>query len=226
MPRGWFHMIFMPRSRKINKIMSFYVKCHSQSGSGTRNAKKPLRGFQGRDKNGLHESFKMSPHLICLNWNLNFHNTSRPDPEAGHKRDLRCQPRPIKWGLISQLSFRAFSWHPWKQSRGFFILPWSTAVVIYHGFNLSEGKGLGPYIQSGQIQGRQQLTSPTLTELGYFCGKSETYGFFCISSSPAGLWPGRKKKLRKSWPGFFFCLVSLKNPDKCERTINWKIPPR
>ena len=30
--------------------------------------------------------------------------------------------------------------------------------------------------QSRQIQGRQQLTSPTLTEPGYFCGKSETYG--------------------------------------------------
>ena len=55
------------------------------------------------------------------------------------------------------------------------ILPWSTAVVICLGFNLSEGKGLGPYIQSGQIQGRQQLTSPTLAEPGYFCGKSETY---------------------------------------------------
>ena len=39
---------------------------HSQSGRGTRNAKKPLKGFQGCDKNGLNESFKMSPHLICL----------------------------------------------------------------------------------------------------------------------------------------------------------------
>ena len=36
----------------------------------------------------------------------------RLDSEAGHKRDLRCQPRPIKWGLISQLSLRRFSWHP------------------------------------------------------------------------------------------------------------------
>ena len=98
------------------KSKSFY----SQSGRGTRNAKKPLKGFQGCDKNGLNESFKMSPHLICLSWHFNFHITSRPDPEAGHKRDLGCQPRPIKWGLISQLSFRAFSWHPWKQLRGFF----------------------------------------------------------------------------------------------------------
>ena len=56
------------------------------------------------------------------------------------------------------------------------ILPWSTAVVIYHGFNLSEGMGLGPYLQSGQIQGRQQLTSPTLAEPRHFFGKSETYG--------------------------------------------------
>ena len=39
---------------------------NSQSGTGTRNAKKPLTGFQGWDKNGLKESFKMSPHLICL----------------------------------------------------------------------------------------------------------------------------------------------------------------
>ena len=92
----------------------------AQSGRGTRNAKKPLKGFQGCDKNGLNESFKMSPHLICLSWHFNFHIISRPDPEAGHKRDLGCQPRPIKWGLISQLSLRAISWHPWKPLRGFF----------------------------------------------------------------------------------------------------------
>ena len=55
------------------------------------------------------------------------------------------------------------------------ILPWSTAVVIYHGFNLSEGVGLGPLLQSGQIQGRQQLTLPKVAEQGHFCGKSETY---------------------------------------------------
>ena len=48
-------------------------------------------------------------------------------------------------------------------------------MVIYHGFNLSEGVGLGPLLQSGQIQGRQQLTSPKVAEPGYFCGKSETY---------------------------------------------------
>ena len=73
--------------------------------------KKILKDSWWCDKNGLNESFKMSPHLICLTWHFNFHIISRPYPEAGHKRDLGCQPRPIKWGLISQLSFRAFSWH-------------------------------------------------------------------------------------------------------------------
>ena len=58
-------------------------------------------------------------------------------------------------------------------------------MVICLGFNLSEGKGLGPYIQSGQIQGRQQLTSPTLAEPGYFCGKSETYGIRAVSGVSA-----------------------------------------
>ena len=48
-------------------------------------------------------------------------------------------------------------------------------MVICLGFNLSEGKGLGPYIQSGQIQGRQQLTPPKVARPGYFCSKSETY---------------------------------------------------
>ena len=37
---------------------------------------------------------------MCLSWHLKFHITSRPDPEAGHKRDLRPQLRHIKWGLI------------------------------------------------------------------------------------------------------------------------------
>ena len=58
--------------------------------------------------------------MICLSWHFNFHIISRPDPEAGHKRDLVCQPRPIKWGLITQLSLRVFSFQPWKQLRGFF----------------------------------------------------------------------------------------------------------
>ena len=48
-------------------------------------------------------------------------------------------------------------------------------MVIYHGFNLCEGVGLGPLLQSGQIQGRQQLTSLKVAGPGYFCGKSETY---------------------------------------------------
>ena len=92
----------------------------AQSGRGTRNAKKPLKGFQGWDKNGPDESFKMSPHLICLSWHFNFHIISRPDPEAGHKRDLGCQPRHIKWGLISKLSMSPFSRHPQNRLRGFF----------------------------------------------------------------------------------------------------------
>ena len=73
--------------------------------------KKILKDSGWCDKNGLNESFKMSPHLICLNWGINFHITSRPDPEAGHKRDLRPQLRHIKWGLILKLSMRLFSWH-------------------------------------------------------------------------------------------------------------------
>ena len=98
-----------------------------KSGRGTRNTLKPLKGIQGCNKNGLNESFKMSPHLICLSWHFNFHIISRPDPEAGHKRDLGCQPRHIKWGLILQLSLRALSWHPWKPLRGFFCISSSPA---------------------------------------------------------------------------------------------------
>ena len=62
----------------------------------------------------------MSPHLICLSWLSNFHIISRPDPEAGHKRDLRCQLRHIKWGLISKLSSRPFLSHHPEPLRGFF----------------------------------------------------------------------------------------------------------
>ena len=69
----------------------------------------------------------MSPHLICLSWHFNFHIISRPDPEAGHKRDLGCQPVHIKWGLILQFSLRVFSWHPWKPVRGFFCISSSPA---------------------------------------------------------------------------------------------------
>ena len=82
--------------------------------------KKILKDSRWCDKNGLYESFKMSPHLICLNWGINFHITSRPDPEAGHKRDLRPQLRHIKWGLILKLSMRLFSWHSPKSLRIFF----------------------------------------------------------------------------------------------------------
>ena len=91
---------------------------------------KLLKGSGWCDKNGLDESFKLSPHLMRLSWFSDFHIISRPDPEAGHKRDLGCQPRPIKWGLISQLSFRAVSWHPWKQLRGFFCILSSPAGLF------------------------------------------------------------------------------------------------
>ena len=92
----------------------------TQSGRGTRNAEKPLRGFQGCDKNDLNESFKMSPHLTCLKRGINFHIISRPDPEAGHKIYLRCQLRHIKWGLILMLLFRPFLAHHPESLRIFF----------------------------------------------------------------------------------------------------------
>ena len=92
------------------------------------------------------------------------------------------------------------------------ILPWSTAVVICLGFNLSEGKGLGPYIQSGQIQGRQQLTSPTLAEPRHFFGKSETYaldrnfsdknnkpGFPVLFFRKSQLWPQNRHFWRPNY---------------------------
>ena len=82
--------------------------------------KKILKDSRWGYKNGLNESFKMSPHLICLNWRFNFHITSRPDPEAGHKRDLWPQLRHIKWGLILKLSMRLFSRHSPKSLRRFF----------------------------------------------------------------------------------------------------------
>ena len=90
--------------------------------------KKILKDSRWCDKNGLNESFKMSPHLICLNWGINFHITSRPDPEAGHKRDLRPQLRHIKWGLILKLSMRLFSWHSPKSLRIFSISSLSAAL--------------------------------------------------------------------------------------------------
>ena len=89
------------------------------------------------DKNGTNESFKMSPHLTCLSWNFNFHITSRPDPEAGQKRDLGCQLRHIKWGLILKLSMRLLSWHSPKSLRisfhfEFLSRPVPTIEMWYH----------------------------------------------------------------------------------------------
>ena len=100
---------------------SFFKNCSTCTArQGDRKWKKLLKVSGWCDKNGLDESFKMSPHLICLSWLSNFHIISRPDPEAGHKRDLRCQLRHIKWGLISKLSMNLFSWHPPKSWRSFF----------------------------------------------------------------------------------------------------------
>ena len=41
---------------------------------------------------------------------------------AGHKKELKCQPRPFMWGLISKISQRPFSWHPKKWWRFLFFL--------------------------------------------------------------------------------------------------------
>ena len=76
--------------------------------------KKLLKVSGWCDKNGLNESFKMSPHLICLSWLYNSQIIFRPDPEAGHKRVLDPHSRHIKWGLISKLWMRAFSWQSWN----------------------------------------------------------------------------------------------------------------
>ena len=45
---------------------------------------------------------------------ISWQTTSRPDSEASHNRDLRCQHRHIKCRLNSKLSMRLFSWHPPK----------------------------------------------------------------------------------------------------------------
>ena len=38
---------------------------------------------------------------------------SRLDPKAGRRGILTLTKRRVKWGLISKLLMRAFSWHPW-----------------------------------------------------------------------------------------------------------------
>ena len=67
----------------------------------------------------------MSAYLICLtwSWHFNFHITTRHDPEAGHKRDIRCQLRHIKWVLILKLSMRPSSRHSPNPSEFFFPFP-------------------------------------------------------------------------------------------------------
>ena len=51
----------------------------SQSGRGTRNAKKSLNGFQGCHEKALIESFKMSPHLLGLTCPFPFMASHSPD---------------------------------------------------------------------------------------------------------------------------------------------------
>ena len=74
-----------------------FASCTSSTGrQGDMKWKKILKDSGRCDKNGLNESFKMSPHLTCFKWGINFHITSRLDPEAVNERDFRCQLRHIK----------------------------------------------------------------------------------------------------------------------------------
>ena len=81
--------------------------------------KKILKDFGECHENSLIESFKMSPHLICLSWGLR----SLLWPASGSGLDviwkLIPQLRHIKWGLILKLSLRPFLSHPWKALRFF-----------------------------------------------------------------------------------------------------------
>ena len=65
--------------------------------------KKILKDYKWCDKNGLNESFKMSPHLIGLGW----HPRSLLWPASGSGLDviwkLIPQLRHVKWGLILKL---------------------------------------------------------------------------------------------------------------------------
>ena len=82
---------------KKSLIFAIFYKCESgvllkyapQSGRGTRNAKKPLNGFQGCHENALNESCEMSPHLMCLGWHPRFllWPASGSGLESGHKRE-------------------------------------------------------------------------------------------------------------------------------------------
>ena len=82
--------------------------------------KKILKDFGECHENSLIESFKMSPHLICLSWGLR----SLLWPASGSGLDviwkLIPQLRHIKWGLILKLSLRPFLSHHLESLRIFF----------------------------------------------------------------------------------------------------------
>ena len=143
--------------------------------------KKILKDSGWCDKNGLNESFKMSPHLICLNWGINFHITSRPDPEAGHKRDLRPQLRHIKWGLILKLSMRLFSWHLPKSLRIFFHFEsLSRSVDTNKSYRSSKRKdGLGWGINR---HGWKFLVSEDFSWKGWFSVIRQFHSSFLVSN--------------------------------------------
>ena len=81
---------------------------------------KILKDFGECHENSLIESFKMSPHLICLSWGLR----SLLWPASGSGLDviwkLIPQLRHIKWGLILKLSLRPFLSHHLESLRFFF----------------------------------------------------------------------------------------------------------
>ena len=82
--------------------------------------KKILKDFGECHENSLIESFKMSPHLICLSWGLR----SLLWPASGSGLDviwkLIPQLRHIKWRLILKLWLRPFLSHHLESLRFFF----------------------------------------------------------------------------------------------------------
>ena len=117
---------------------------HSQFGSTERlrdsKWKKILKDFGECHENSLIESFKMSPHLICLSWGLR----SLLWPASGSGLDviwkLIPQLRHIKWGLILKLSLRPFLSHHLESLRIFFhFMSPCRAVYFVHSSDQSPG---------------------------------------------------------------------------------------
>ena len=81
------------------------------SAAGRHEIKKILKDFRWCDKNGLNESFKMSPHLICLSWHLK--SLLWPASVSGLDVIWKLIPhlRHVRWGLILKLSLRPFLLH-------------------------------------------------------------------------------------------------------------------